>query len=98
MEREWVIEVTPAQLEIAGDMLRYDDCYRVERKGENFRLYCLFYTPERWKSFGVEPRLITELEMTRKELEQKAEKAVGFTEGLRLAQTIADLRLVEGRI
>jgi hypothetical protein len=93
MPKLYVLKLTERQLMGASDMLRYDGVYdiRCDKKEGICTLDATGYTPGRWRSFGVEPKLLFDHSVTQKEWEYKAAIATGFTQGLRFCQG----RLVE---
>lgn len=99
MENVYVLEILTKDLNHATDMLRYDSCYQSECS-KDFALYCLYcasYTPVRWASFGVQPKLVRTDKISVREKAEKYRAASGFLQGLRFAQQFnPEHRLVEG--
>ena len=98
----YILEVPKKRMSYATDMLRFDSAFQIEDKGDNYRIYCINYTLERWKSFGVIPTVISSLSMTASEESIFYYKASGFIAGIRFAQNILSecpgQPLVEGSI
>ena len=85
MAKVYVMKVPRKQMQAIGDMLRYDDAYKVEEDGEDYRIETLRFTPDRWKSYGYVPKA-TERTIPMKEWDRLMEQAFGFTRGVRFAQ------------
>jgi len=65
--------------------------------GDQAVISCLRFTPERWRSFGVLPEVISRWKITEKEARPLFQKAEGFTEGIRFAQAMLGAILVQPR-
>lgn len=96
MRKFYTLEMPEKEMMSSTDMLRYDRAYsiRTNKATGVCRLETIGYTPERWRSFGVNPpRVVLETKITEKEWEHKGIMASGFTAGLRFCQS----RLVKER-
>jgi len=82
----YILTLPKKQLEHATDMLRYDDAFRIEDRGDEVQIEMLSFTPARWESFGVKPPSPIELNILKAEYDKYIQQAVGFTAGIRFAQ------------
>lgn len=102
MDKRYILEVDKKKLRYVTDMLRYDNCFRVDRGNDDtLFVHTLNFTPERWRSFGYVPNVKLESGVLASQYRQYIYEAVGFTEGLRFAYAMMKeigeiIPLVEG--
>ena len=88
----YILEIPKEQIPYCGDMLRYDNAYRVEKAEEVLRVYTTNYTPKRWESFGIRPNVMA-LDVSKAEYERFCQQGYGFTEGFRCARRFPELEM-----
>lgn len=90
MAKMYIIKLSEKQLEYSTDMLRYEDCFSIEKSGDEWEIKTLRYTPERWSSFGVHPSTIevASLNILQSEWNKYTQQATGFVRGVRFAQKL----------
>jgi hypothetical protein len=78
----------------AMDMLRYESCYhaRVDAITGEVTLWCVRFTPERWKSFNIEKIRSTFHNCTKAELSEKYTLASGFFNAVQFVGGLLELR------
>ncbi len=106
MSEYFIISVPVKNFRYSADMLRFDSAYKVSRKGDNYEIESLHFTPARWASFNQHSCQVR-IKMTEREWKEKSLQAEGFIAGIRFAQDLLEsekesptqiTRLVEGDI
>ncbi len=89
MPKVYTVEVSPKKLFEASDMLRYDGAYRIkcDLALNVCEISLVSFTPNRWRSFDVEPKLKYDTTVTQKAREELLSQAEGFINGLKFCQS-----------
>jgi len=91
----YILEVPKDKIAEVADMLRYDDCFKVEETPTSYRVHTVTFTQERWQSFGYVPKVVGSLRTSTREIQDDISRATGFTEGVRFAQKVLGGSLIQ---
>jgi hypothetical protein len=76
----------------AADMVRHDHVYGVSFVDEKtVEVLALRYTPDRWRSFNVEPQGVTESKVWARDYQDLHQQALGFLAALRVTRRLMEM-------
>ena len=100
MNKYYTVFISQRRLRHATDMLRYDGAFYARPLRDNPQVWEILttnHTPARWASFNVTDFTVNVHKCTDREWQVLQDKATGFIEGVRFAQSLMVKCTEEGR-